>query len=129
MSATRRKAASAVWRPSATERKCLQHLDSPGGWKMLRVTRPEESDVLSWRPFRRIFGFNLVLFLVIMTIVFVGLEITTGADREGIREDLPYGIAGVVLIATALAAYSARLYRRSWNRRAHSIRYQLGMAD
>ena len=109
------------WVPSPLEQKCLQQLDAPGSWKMLKTSLPHESDVLSWRPFRRIFGFNLVLFSIVFIAIFFGLERTAETDALGIKEDLPYGMAIALALTVSFAFYVTHLYRRSWNRRAYSI--------
>jgi hypothetical protein len=109
------------WVPSPLEQKCLQHLDAPGSWKVLKTSLPQETDVLNWRPFRRIFGFNLVLFSIVFIAIFFGLERTVETDALGIKEDLPYGMGVALLLAVSFAFYVTHLYRRSWNSRARSI--------
>jgi hypothetical protein len=104
------------------EQKCLQHLDAPGSWEMLRTSSPERSDILGWSPFRRVFGFNLALFAIVFAGIFFGLEMSMEAGLAGIREDLPYGIGLVLVLSVSMAAYVTNLYRRSWNKRANEIR-------
>lgn len=108
--------------PSPMEQKCLQHLDAPGSWAVLRTDKPDETDVLSWRPFRRVFAFNFVLFGIILTGIFLVLETKAGARLSDIEEDLPYGLGAVALLAATLGLYVTHLYRRSWNGRARSLR-------
>ena len=106
------------------EQKCLQHLDAPGSWKVLRTSTPDRSDVLNWRPFRRVFGFNFMLFAIVFTAIFFALETTAEAGIAGIKEDLPYGIGAAIVLTVSMAAYVTHLYRRSWNKRAREIQRQ-----
>lgn len=113
---------SRIWRPNQLERKCLEHLDAPGAWEILKAERPSEDEILSWRPFRRIFAFNFVLFGVLLTALFLGLEVASGTLPADIRQDLPWGLAIVAGIAIGFGLYVTHLYRRSWNGRARSLK-------
>jgi len=106
------------------ELKCLQHLDAPNSWDILRTAKPSEDDVLAWRPFRRVFGFNWILFSVVFVSLFFILEKSGGMGWADIREDMPYGLSLMFVLATGFAAYVTYLYRRSWNNRARLIRRQ-----
>lgn len=112
---------SQPWIPTPIERKCLQHLDEPANWTILRSHRPDERDVLPWSPFRRIWVINFVQYLLILAAIFVGLESTVIARFAEIATDLPVGGVVVALVAAILAAYVTHLYRRSWNRRARFL--------
>lgn len=112
---------SKTWLPSELERKCLSHLDAPGGWGILRREEPPQDQVLPWSYFRRIFGFNLALFGGILTALFLFLEMTSGMTSADVRADLPVGILVVLLLAVALGLYVTHLYRRSWNGRARHL--------
>ncbi len=116
---------SRVWSPNPMERKCLEHLDASGSWRILNYERPDEAEVLSWRPFGRIFAFNFVLFAAILALLFFVLELSSGVAPSDLREDLPFGLGGVLVLSAALGVYATHLYRRSWNGRARS----LGRAD
>jgi hypothetical protein len=107
------------WIPSALEAKCLQHLDVAENWtSILKQPRPDEAERLGWRPFRRIFFFNLVVFLVATTAVFVFVELGGGGPASNIAEDkVPGGIV-IAFVSVCLAAFVTNLYRRTWNRRA-----------
>lgn len=111
---------SEPWIPDALEQKCLEHLDAPGGWRMLHYEPPEPDQVLPWTPFRRIFLYNVALFAAVLTGVYVVIELGLGGGIAGVREDLGFGALFVGVLATLLALYSMHLYRRSWNRRARS---------
>ncbi|AIE84526.1 hypothetical protein [Fimbriimonas ginsengisoli] len=112
---------SKMWHPSPLEVKCLSHLDSAAGWKILGRERPPETDLLPWSPFQRIFLINFVQFALVLTLVFFLVENASGVGFGEIREDLPYGLGGVVVLASLLGAYVTYLYRRSWNKRARSL--------
>ena len=109
------------WTPSPLEAKCLQHLDAPGSWEALRSATPDDSDVLSWRPFRRVFGFNFFLFLVVLLGLFFGLEKVMSTDPSDLQNDWPYGVGFSFGLAVLLGAYVTHLYRQSWNKRARQI--------
>lgn len=106
------------WAPSPLEVKCLQHLDAPGSWDVLRTETPGESQVLTWKPFRRVFAFNFILFFVVLVGLFLGIEHTMSTDPSDLRTDLPYGIGFAFLFAILLGGYVMHLYRQSWNKRA-----------
>lgn len=108
------------WYPTPIERKCLQQLDTPNSWTILRTDPPEPEDILPWRPFRVVFFFNLVLFVVVLVGLFVVLEVV--GDPSGFREDAPYGLAISLVLAAGFSLYATHLYRRSWNRRARWLR-------
>jgi hypothetical protein len=110
------------WSPTSLESKCLQHLDAAGSWEMLRAATPSVDDVLPWRPFRRVFGFNFGLFLAVFVGIFFVIEIPMATDAASIREDLPYGMAGALILTVLFSAFVMHLYRQSWNRRARHIR-------
>jgi hypothetical protein len=107
--------------PSDLERKCLSHLDAPDSWSILRREKPEQMQVLPWSYFRRVFGFNFLLFGGILTAIFFFLETTSGMTASDIRADLPLGLLIVLLIAAAMGLYVTHLYRRSWNGRARFL--------
>ena len=104
------------------EEKCLRQLDRPGSWEYLKADKPAESDPISWRHVRRIFAFNLVVFLVVFVVLTGLIGVTSGADAAEFREDLPGAVAIVLAISCVMAFYVANLYRRTWNRRARSLR-------
>lgn len=110
-----------TWVPSAMERKCLQHLDAPGSWNILREERPDNAEILPWRPFRRIFGFNLTLFSVVLVALFFLVELASGMGATEIMDDLPYGLGFSLLVAIGLSLYVMNLYRKTWNRRASRL--------
>ena len=68
------------------------------------------------------FAFNFGLFLAVFVGIFFVIEITMSTDSSSIREDLPYGMAGAVLLTVLFSAFVMNLYRQSWNRRARHIR-------
>jgi len=113
-----------AWTPTELERKCLQHLDAPGSWKLLKADQPTITDILSWTPFRRIFAFNFVLFAVVLTAIFFGLESVGGTESSDLRADLPYGLGIAAILAVGFSAYTVHMYRHSWNGRARSLRLQ-----
>ncbi len=104
------------------EEKCLRQLDRPGSWEYLKADKPDESEPISWRHVRRIFGFNLGVFLVVFAVLTGLVGVTSGADAAEIREDLPVAATFILAISCLMALYVANLYRRTWNRRAHSLR-------
>ena len=109
------------WTPNSLEAKCLRHLDSHAAWlDILKLERPPTSEPQSWRPFWRIFVMNLIQFIVVLTFLFGSLEVGF-SGWAGLREDLPFFIGIVLIIAFGFAAYVTNLYRRSWNRRAAKI--------
>lgn len=112
---------STFWIPTPIEIKCLDHLDHSENWSILREERPPEDMELSWRPFRRIWWINFAQYVIILAVLFAGLESTLGPSVSEVRSDLPYGIAAVLTIASALAGYVTYLYRRTWNRRARHL--------
>lgn len=105
------------WNPSVLERKCLRDLDGEDSWpEILHEMRPDESEVQPWRPFRRIFYFNLFVFLPVTALAFLFVEFGSGAPD--LRGD---ALAGAICVLTAtllFSGYVTHLYRRSWNRRA-----------
>lgn len=112
------------WVPSNMEQRALEHLGTEEAWRWLGQERPDESQPVGWKPFRRIFGFNLLVFLPI----FVGLAAfgwrALAADDPNMALDAPtvLTLMAVVLLPSALMALVATgLYRRSWNRRARSL--------
>lgn len=111
---------SRVWIPSPLEQKCLRHLDTPGSWEVLRTAAHDEEEILSWRPFRRVFLFNMTLFAPILIAIFLLLEWKADAGPSEIFADLPVGLGVVLFLAAFLSIYVMHLYRRSWNRRARS---------
>lgn len=111
----------AVWHPSPIELKCLRHLDAAENWKILKSEKPPKTDVLPWRPFRQIFVINFIQFALIMSALFVFIEMGSGQSLRDVQEDLPYGLGFAVVFAIALGMYVTHLYRRSWNRRARSL--------
>lgn len=111
----------AVWHPSPMELKCLRHLDATENWKILGREKPPKTDVLPWRPFRQIFVINFIQFVLILSVLFFLLETGSGMTMRDIQEDLPYGLGIAALFAIGLGLYVTHLYRRSWNRRAHSL--------
>jgi len=115
---------SRAWAPNSLEEKCLRHLDVPENWRILRSQRPAETELLGWKPFLRIFVFNFVLFVVVLTALFFAVELSSGSGLADVREDLPYGLAGVAAFAIALGFYVMHLYRRTWNRRARLLKRQ-----
>jgi len=100
----------------------LERLDAPGAWEILKAERPNEDEVLPWRPFRRIFVFNFILFGLLLTLLFFGLEVASSTLPEDIRQDAPAGLGVVAAMATGFGLYVTHLYRRSWNGRARSLR-------
>lgn len=112
---------SQIWIPTPLERKCLSHLDEPANWAILRRDRPDERALLNWTPFWRIWLINFVQYVLILALLFVGLESTVVSRFSEVASDLPIGTATVVLIASLLAGYVTHLYRRSWNRRARFL--------
>lgn len=106
------------------EQKCLRDLDAPNAWQFLRAAEPEQTDELPWRPFRRIFWFNLWLFAVIILALFLLFEKAASAEASEILADLPYGLAISIGVAAVMATYATNLYRKSWNDRAKSLRNQ-----
>lgn len=112
---------SKSWLPSELERKCLSHLDAPGSWGVLRREEPAQDQVLPWNYFRRVFGFNLVLFGPILIGLFLVLELTSGMPAADIRAELPIGIMIASIMATGMSLYVTHLYRKSWNGRARHL--------
>ena len=115
---------SSSWVPSSMEQTCLRQLDRPESWTILKCDRPEETDSITWRHVRRIFGFNAIVFAVIFGALLCIIAHGSGYDGSEFREDLPVGLASTLLISTAMAIYAANLYRKSWNRRAKFLRSQ-----
>jgi hypothetical protein len=113
---------SEYWIPTPLEQKCLRHLDEPENWTILRRERPDSREVLPWAPFRRIFAINFVQYASILALIFVGLESASASTIGEVIADLPYAVPVVVLIASVLSLWVTHLYRRSWNRRARSLR-------
>ena len=110
------------WIPNSLEKKCLRDLDSRENWtNILKHERPDESQIQSWKPFRKIFAFNLVLFLGVLSLIFITLEFGQGVRFNEFREDLLGGTILVILTAASMALYVTHLYRRTWNRRAIAI--------
>ena len=110
------------WMPSPMVVKCLKHLDRVDNWKILKRERPEETEILSWHPFFRIFTFNLWLFVLILLGVLAAVDFGSGTTAGEFRTDLPVFIGVAAVIALPMAFYVANLYRSSWNRRARSLR-------
>ncbi len=107
-----------AWNPSSMESKCLQQLDATDNWRMLNRERPLENEVLSWKPFYRIFGFNFVLFLLVLSVLLSLIAVSSGFDARDLRENIITASATVGGIACAMSLYVTSLYRRVWNRRA-----------
>ncbi len=104
------------------ERTCLRQLDDDAAWQWLGEPRPDADRPIPWRPMRRIFNFNLLVFLPIfgVLVALFGQMWYSDGTRPGILD-----ILGLVTLAAALgtgmAAYATSVYRRSWNRRAASL--------
>jgi hypothetical protein len=109
------------WAPSPLEVRCLEHLDAPGSWDALRTDTPRDSEILPWKPFRRVFAFNFGLFFVVLVGLFFGIEHTMSTDPSDLKTDLPYGIGFAFLLSVLLGSYVMHLYRQSWNKRAMQI--------
>lgn len=111
----------ADWQPNSLERTCLSHLDSPENWEnILKRPIPPQTEILPWTPFLIIFGFNLLLFTVVLGALLSVILVGTSGP-QALAEDLPILIGFILISATGVAAYSTHLYRRSWNRRAKSL--------
>jgi hypothetical protein len=96
--------------------------NSPENWEtILKRPIPPQTQILPWTPFLKIFALNLLLFTVVLgallTVILVG---TSGP--QALSEDLPILIGFILISASFVATYSTHLYRRSWNRRAKSLR-------
>lgn len=106
------------WVPNSMEKKCLDQLDSSENWEsFIKSPKPPESEHLSWRPFFKIFLFNLAFFSLIVTLLF-GVIAAGTLGIGGLREDIVAFLALILTIAVATASYVTNLYRRTWNRRA-----------
>jgi hypothetical protein len=82
---------------------------------------PARSERQSWRPFRRIFLINFLLFLAATALSYVFIELGAGGARKELLEDaIPGGIL-ILSLSGLLAGWVAYLYRRTWNRRARKI--------
>lgn len=111
----------ADWQPNSLERTCLTHLDSPENWEnILKRPIPPQTEILPWTPFLKIFGFNLLLFTVVLGALLSVILVGTSGP-QALAEDLPILIGFILVSACGVAAYSTHLYRRSWNRRAKSL--------
>jgi len=115
---------SKSWYPNPLEIKCLAHLDSPGGWKILGRDMPPTTEVLPWSPFQRIFFINFTQFALILAVLFFFLEKGSGMSFSDIQDDLPYGLGIAGFLALVLGLYVMHLYRRSWNKRARSLSWR-----
>jgi hypothetical protein len=113
---------SETWTPSQIEAQCLRHLDSAENWdSILKLPQPPEVQDISYRPFYRVFGFNLVLFSVTLTGVLIGAAWGTLGPQD-FSETIPWLVGLAILTAAGLSGYTCYLYRRSWNRRAKQRR-------
>ncbi len=100
------------------EKTCLQHLDRIDNWKILRTERPEETQLLPWKPFLPIFFINIINFTLIFALVFALIGFASKVGVQELREDLPGAVVLTIGISAAFALYVTNLYRRTWNRRA-----------
>lgn len=109
------------WSPNAMERKCLAQLDSEQNWEqILKRPRPADSQLLDWRPFIKIFAFNLVFFSLVLTMLLV--VASAGSMGIAAASELWRELAFFTAVASlGTALYTTHLYRRSWNRRAQQI--------
>jgi len=110
-----------MWHPGPLETKCLSHLDSPEGWKILGHAMPPTNEVLPWSPFQKIFAINFAQFTLLFVALFFMIEKVSGMSFAEIKEDAVYGVGGALVVSAFLGAYVMHLYRRSWNRRARSM--------
>ncbi len=117
-----------TWNPTSLEQRCLQQLDHAENWRMLDREKPSEDEVLPWKPFGRIFGFNLAVFGPVISVVFLAISLASGTDRSELLhpDNLIPGIGFILVTSLLMALFAASLYRRSWNRRA---RYFLRRAE
>ena len=107
-----------TWNPSQLEQRCLEQLDHAENWRLLDRARPHEEEILPWRPFGRIFWFNLAVFGPVIALLAAGV----GHLAEFEASDIPGTIAFVIVASVGMAFLAAGLYRRSWNRRAKWLR-------
>jgi len=109
-----------TWNPSQLEQRCLAQLDHAENWKLLHREQPDQSEVLSWLPFIRIFGFNLVVFTPVITVMILIVATVGGTSMDELilPENYIPGLAFIAVASVLMATFAAGLYRRSWNRRA-----------
>lgn len=105
------------------EQRCLAQLDQAENWRMLNRQRPPEDEILPWNPFRRIFGFNLAVFAVVIAVLLVAVSSASGMEKSEMiqSENLIPEILFVATTSAIMALLAAGLYRRSWNRRARHL--------
>lgn len=108
------------WVPNEMQRRCLTHLDQPRAWEMLGRPQPEQDDLLPFGFFTRIFWMNFPVFVLLLTGIFVLLELVNASFAD-LKQDAPFGLPMAAIIAAALALYVMNLYRTSWNGRARSL--------
>ena len=60
------------WAPNSMEKTCLKHLDQPGSWAVLRAEKPDETETISLIKLRVVFGYNLLLFAIVLVVVLFG---------------------------------------------------------
>ena len=108
------------WNPLQLERRCLEQLDHADNWRLLDREKPYEDEILPWKPFGRIFRFNLTVFAPVITVLIALISVGSGTDlRELLQPDNLYPGLGFIAVTSLLMAwFAAGLYRRSWNRRA-----------
>ncbi|CAN5389823.1 hypothetical protein BH11ARM2_BH11ARM2_23900 [soil metagenome] len=112
------------WVPSSVEQRALDHLESESAWQWLGFERPDESERVGWRPFLKIFGFNVIVFLPVFLLLVVFGWHSMAADDPSMSLDAPtvLGLVAMILLPSAMAAAVVTgLYRRSWNRRARNL--------
>ena len=105
------------------EKRCLEQLDSVENWeKFLKTSKPSETEFLNWRPFIKIFLFNVVFLGVIVMVLIAGVAVGT-LGIETLKEDWPLILAFNLFVSIVAAIYTTNLYRRSWNRRAQKLQF------
>jgi hypothetical protein len=113
------------WVPNSMEKTCLEHLDRVDNWKLLRAERPEETVILPWKPFRRIFLYNVSLFVLIFAVLFTVIGFGSRVGSEELKDDLLMGAVLTIVISSLMALYVTGLYRRTWNKRARWLGSQV----
>ncbi|RYG36499.1 hypothetical protein EON81_09580 [bacterium] len=113
------------WVPSEIERRCLDQLSSEEAWKWIGMPRPDEASDITWRPFGKIFAFNVVVFLPVFLVLTIFGWRSLAAEDSSMVLDTPsiLTLAAVILVPTlVMAVLVVSIYRRSWNRRARGLR-------
>jgi polyferredoxin len=104
----------------AWEAKCLAQMDDEAIWLRIGRPKPAESEKLPRWVVSMIFRFNFAIFAGVLTVLLVVLAFTMSDSLSDFRNtaDILSVVGFIVVVATAMAFYSANIYRRSWNRRA-----------